>query len=277
MRAKFTNYLALGVLWLASITASITLFSLIGYIFWNGLPAIDLDFILTPPRGIEMKGGIFPTIVASLYVTLLAVLIATPVGVGGAIYLTEYAREGKVTRFIRFMGDSLASVPSIVFGLFGISLFVYILGLGWCILSGALTLAFMILPVIIRTSEEAIKAVPDSYREGSFGLGATKWQTIKNVILPTASPGILTGVILGMGRAFGETAAVMYTAGMALNIPKSPLDTGRTMTLHLYLLITQGGSLKSAFGTAFLLLAIVLMANLTTTGLMRRFRARYIA
>lgn len=264
MLRRYTNSLALALLWAAAGTTLLFLAVLLGYILYKGLPtAFSLRFILTAPRGITMEGGIFPTIIASVYLTVLAALFSVPIGIGAAIYMAEYARAGRLVNLIRFGADSLASVPSIVFGLFGLALFVYIFGFGWSMLSGGLTLAIMILPILMRTTEEAIRAVPDSYRQASFALSATKWQTIRGVVLRAAMPRILTGVILSIGRAFGETAAVIYTAGTALNIPIFPLESGRTMTTHLYLLATEGVSLEAAYGTAVLLLAIIMVFNWT--------------
>lgn len=260
---RIVNSIVITTLWSAAISTILFLIILIGYILYKGLPsALNLEFIFTSPKGIAMEGGIFPTIVASIYTTILAVLFIAPIGIGAAIYLSEYAKEGRLVRIIRFGADSLASVPSIVFGLFGLSLFVYILGLGWSMLSGGLTLAIMILPILMRTTEEAIHAVPDSYRQASFALSATKWQTIRGVVLPAAMHRIITGVILSVGRVFGETAAVLFTAGLAVNIPLWPTEPGRTMTSHLYLLATEGISMDAAYGTAVLLLVIILVFNL---------------
>ncbi len=270
MNRRLANQIALLILWISALAVVIILLILILYIFIKGAPALSLKFIFSSPEGIRMKGGIFPTIVATFYLTLLAGIIVSPIAIGGAIYLTEYAHEGKVVKLIRFGADSLASVPSIVFGLFGMAFFVEVLRMGFSMLSGALTLALMILPIVMRATEEAILSVPKSYYMGSYGLGATKWQTIKNIILPAASGRILTGIILGIGRAFGETAAVMFTAGMAINIPIFPTDPGRTMTLHLYLLATEGISLNIAFGTSFLLLLFILGFNLTARLFVRR-------
>jgi len=261
---RYTNSLALAGLWFAAGSTLLFLAVLLGYILYKGLPtALSLEFIFTAPRGITMEGGIFPTIVASIYLTALAAVFSAPVGIGAAIYLVEYAKAGRLVNLIRFGADSLASVPSIVFGLFGLALFVYVLGFGWSMLSGGLTLAIMILPILMRTTEEAIRAVPDSYRQASFALSATKWQTVRGVVLPAAMPRIVTGVILSIGRAFGETAAVIYTAGLAVNIPILPTEPGRTMTTHLYLLATEGVSLEAAYGTAVLLLVIILVFNWT--------------
>jgi phosphate transport system permease protein len=219
-------------------------------------------------------GGIFPTIVGTLYLTVVALAIAAPFGVGAAIYLTEYAKRGRLTNVLRFGVESLAGVPSIIFGLFGFVAFVIFLGFGWSILSGGLTLALMILPTIIRTSEEAIKTVPRSYREGSLALGATQWQTIRKVVLPSALPGILTGLILGLGRAVGETAAVMLTAGSSLGMPVSIMDPVRTMSIHLYVLAVEGLSLEKAYATATVLIFVILLINLVATRTIRLLAPR---
>lgn len=258
---KIEEKIAVFLLWIASFAVLAFLLTLIAYIIFRGLPAFSLKFIFSFPQGLEARGGIFPTIVATFYLTILAGLIVSPIAIGGAVYLTEYARPGRLVRIIRFGADALSSVPSIVFGLFGLAFFVYFFKLGYSMLAGALTLALMILPVVMRAAEEAILAVPRSFREASFGLGATKWQTIREVVLPSAMPRIITGVILGMGRAFGETAAVFLTAGMAINLPYFPTAPGRTMTVHLYLLATEGISLDIAFGTALLLLLFILLFN----------------
>lgn len=258
---KVEERIAIFLLWVASFAVLAFLLTLIAYIILRGLPVLSLKFIFSFPQGIEARGGIFPTIVATFYLTILAGLIVSPIAIGGAVYLTEYARPGRLVRIIRFGADALSSVPSIVFGLFGLAFFVYFFKLGYSMLAGALTLVLMILPVVMRAAEEAILAVPRSFREASFGLGATKWQTIKEVVLPAAMPRIITGVILGMGRAFGETAAVFLTAGMAINLPYFPTAPGRTMTVHLYLLATEGISLDIAFGTALLLLIFIFLFN----------------
>lgn len=261
---KLINNLFLGFTWIASLSVIAILLFIIGYITVKGAPVVSWKFISTWPEGYEAKGGIFPTIVATFYLTVLSALIVTPLAIGGAIYLSEYSRpSSKFSKFVRFAADTLSSVPSIVYGIFGFAFFVIYLGLGWSMLSGSLTLGLMIMPLVLRSTEEAILDVPRGYKEASYGLGATKWQTVSKVVLRTAFPRIVTGVILGMGRAFGETAAVMLTAGMALNVPVSVFDGGRNMSSHLYLLATEGISLDAAFGTAFLLLFIILLSNLT--------------
>lgn len=265
---RLEDKIAIAALWMSSLLVLVFLFVLLGYIVVKGLPVIGPSFLFSFPHGVDMRGGIFPMIVATFYLTILAGLIVSPIAVGGAVYLTQYAKPGRLVRAIRFGGDALSSVPSIVFGLFGLALFVTLFG--YSMIAGGLTLALMILPVVMRASEDAILAVPRSFREASFALGTTRWQTIKNVIIPVATPRILTGVILGIGRAFGETAAVFLTAGMAIRLPIFPAEPGRTMTVHLYLLATEGISLDIAFGTALLLIVFILSFNFLARYLGRR-------
>jgi len=267
-----SNTLAMTLLWTSAIVTVGVLFALIAYVFINGIAQISLDFIFGYPRGLHAEGGIWPTIVASVYVTGLAMLIVTPIGILAAVYLSEYARQGRMVKAIRFAADSLAAIPSIVLGLFGLALFVEALGIGFSVLSGALALAFLMLPIVMRTTEEAIRAVPRYIRWGSYGLGATKWQTVSRVVLPAAAPRVLTGLILATGRAVGETAVVIYTMGTMINTPVTPLDPGRSMTVHLYLLSTEGINLQAAYGTALLLMVMILGFNLTARLIVRRSR-----
>jgi phosphate transport system permease protein len=250
------------------------LFLIIAYVLVEGLPHVSLEFLLGSPRHMGRDGGILPTIVGTLMLTAVAVVIATPLGVGTAIYLTEYTREGRLTRFIRFGTDALAGVPSIIFGLFGFVFFVITMGLGWSILSGGLTLAAMIIPTVIRTSEEAIRSVPRVYRDVSLSLGATRWQTVTRAVLPTAMPGIATGVILGMGRCVGETAAVILTAGSSLRLPTTIFAPTRTMAVHFYILAREGISLDMAYATGAVLVIAVLIINVLANEAMRRLAAR---
>ena len=263
------------VLWtLTGITVAI-LFFIIAFILRKGVPALGWDFLTKNPVDMGKGGGIFSTVVGTIVLTAGALVIAIPLGVGTAIYLTEYTWEGPVTRVIRFGAECLAGIPSIIFGLFGFILFVTKLKLGWSILSGSLTLAFMILPTIIRTSEEAIKSVPPVYRTVSFSLGSTKWQTVTRVVLPSAMPGIVTGVILSVGRSIGETAAVIFTAGSALRMPTSIFSSTRTMSVHFYILAREGISLSNAYGTAAVLIIAILGINILTYYLMNRFIKKY--
>jgi len=264
-----------SLLWLFTGATVFVLCFIIFYVLKKGLPVISLDFLTRNPLEMGKAGGIFSTIVGTLALTLLAILIGTPLGVGSAIFLTEYTRESWVTRVIRFGSECLAGIPSIIFGLFGFILFVTKLRLGWSLLSGGLTLAFMILPTIIRTSEEAIRAVPASFREVSFSLGGTRWQTVTRVVLPAALPGIATGVILSIGRSIGETAAVIFTAGSSLHIPTSLFSSSRTMSVHFYILAREGISMANAFGTAAVLIISILAINLLAYSLMNRFMKRF--
>jgi len=263
------------LLWtLTGFTLFILIFIIIN-ISIKGLPQVTLSFLLEDPHNMGRAGGIFSTIVATAYVTFLAVALATPLGVGSAIYLTEYTREGWITRIIRFGSECLAGVPSIILGLFGFVLFVMKLGLGWSILSGGLTLAIMILPVIIRTSEEAIKAVPGEYRLVCYSLGLGKWQTITRIVLPSALPGISTGIMLSVGRSLGETAVLLFTAGAALRTPLSLFDSGRTMAVHFYILAREGLSMPNAYGTAAILMISILLINVVAYSLMQHLMKRY--
>lgn len=267
-----TNRLALGVIWLAAIATVAALGTILLYVIVNGIGQLTPAFIFGWPHGVNMEGGIWPTIQATLYVTAMAMVIATPVAVLAAVYLAEYAVQGRLVRIIRFAADSLASVPSIVMGLFGLAAFVEGIGMGFSVIAAALALAFLLLPIIMRTTEEAIRAVPKYIRWGSYGLGSTKWQTVSRIVLPSASPRILTGVILAAGRAAGETAVVIYTMGTMINAPVLPTDPGRVMPVHLMLLAQEGINLPTAFGTALLLVLMVLAFNLTARYIVRRNR-----
>lgn len=266
-----TNRIAVAGLWLTAGATVGVLLMIIAYILWNGLPHVTWEFLTDKPRDMGEAGGVFPMIVGTAWVTGLAVLIAAPIGVGTAIYLTEYTREGRLTAIIRFGADCLAGIPSIVFGLFGFVFFVIVLDLGWSILSGALTLALMVLPTIIRTSEEAIRAVPGSYRDVSYALGSTRWQMVTRVVLRSALPGIATGVVLSIGRSISETAVVMLTAGSALSLPRSVFDSSRTLALHFYTLSMENISRPMAYATASVLIVSILATNLLAYWAMRRF------
>lgn len=246
----------------------ITLGAFVFYIAYNGIGAISWEFLTEPPRDSMTKGGIFPAILGTLYLTTGAILIALPLGMLSAIYLSEYAKQGLMVRIIRIGVNCLAGVPSIVFGLFGLGLFVVFLGFGSCILSGALTLGFLILPTIIGASEEALKTVPQTFREASLGLGVSKWNTIFRIVLPNALPGMLTGSILGIGRAAGETAPIMFTAAafFALKLPTSVFDEVMALPYHVYVLATAGTHIEETrsmqYGTALVLIGLVLSVDL---------------
>ncbi len=265
-----SNKVMLGVFRLAAAITTLVLVAIIAYVVVNGIPHISLDFIFGWPHGVNAEGGIWPTIVSTVYVTALAMLICTPIAVLAAVYLAEYAKQGKLVNTIRYAADTLASVPSIVMGLFGYALFVEAMGLGLSMLSAALALALLMLPIVMRTTEEAIRSVPRYIRWGAYGLGATKWQVVSKIVLPSAFGRIATGIVLGIGRAIGETAVVLYTMGQAINMPISPLDSGRPMTVHLYLLANDGINMNAAYGTALLLMVIILAFNLFARHLSRK-------
>jgi phosphate transport system permease protein len=270
MKKKLQSNFFFGIVWLVAGFTLIALAIIMGFILVKGVPQISLEFLTQEPSSMGREGGILSVIVGTLYVTGVAVFIATPIGVAGAVYFTEYAKAGKIVNAIRFFTEVLAGIPSIIFGLFGFAFFVVFLGMGWSILAGGLTLAIMVLPTIIRTTEEALKTVPMSYREGSLALGASRWYTISRVILPSCKSGILTGVILGLGRAIGETAAVVLTIGGSLNMPLSIFDSTRTMSVHLYLLASEGISQEKTYATAALLIIIVFIINTVANAIGRR-------
>jgi phosphate transport system permease protein len=268
---------ARAVLWTMMAGATAILIFILAFVLGRGLPHLSWTFFSAAPGDSGRTGGVMPIIAGTLEVTLLGLAVATPLSLGTSIYLVEYTREGRLTRAIRFGAECLAGVPSIIFGLFGFVLFVLTLGMGWSILAGALTLAFMTLPTLIRTSEEALRAVPASFREVSLSLGASKWQTIRKVVVPAAFPGILTGLTLGLGRAIGETAAVIFTAGSSLprRIPTSVYEGTRTLSVHFYQLAREGISADNASATAAVLVLAISFINVCAHVAMHRFLRRY--
>lgn len=248
------------------------------FIFTQGFPALSLDFIFSMPYDGMRSGGILPAIVGTLYLTVGTAFFAVPLGLGAAIYLSEYAPESTLTRVIRIAIINLAGIPSVVYGLFGLGLFVIFLKFGTSILAGSLTLSIMTLPVIISTAEEAIRSVPQSFRVVSISLGATRWQTIRRIVLPEALPGIITGVILGLERAAGETAPILFTVAAFFlpRLPHSPMDATMALPYHLFVISTQvpGMPIKIQYGTALVLLAFVLGMNLIATSIRSRARRR---
>jgi phosphate transport system permease protein len=272
MGKRWASRIAIGTLWFCGLTTVAILGAVIVYVFVRGIGQITPEFIFTKPHGVNAEGGIGPTIIATLYVTGLSMLIVTPIAVLAAVYLAEYAVQGRLVNAIRFAADTLASVPSIVMGLFGFAFFVESMELGFSVLSGALALAFLMLPIVMRATEEAIRSVPRYIRWGSYGLGASQWQTVSRIVLPAASPRILTGLILAMGRAVGETAVVIFTMGQAIYLPLLPTDPGRSMTVHLYMLAMEGINMEAAYGTALLLMAMVLSFNLSARWLSNKNR-----
>jgi len=273
--AERTRYVTQGIakflIWTAALLTIGMMILILFHVLREGLPSLRLRFFLDSPKEMGREGGILPTIIGTMALTLVAILVATPLGVGTAIFLREYTREGRVSRLIRFGTDCLAGVPSIIFGLFGFVFFVIYLNMGWSILSGGLTLAAMILPTIISTSEEAMKAIPYSYREVSYSLGGTRWQTVMRAVLPSALPGIFTGILLGIGRSVGETAAVILTAGSSLVMPTSLFSPIRTMSVHFYILAREGISMKMAYETGAALILLVLFINTIAQWLLNRY------
>lgn len=258
----------------------LVLLGVCGFLFYNGLPALSWEFVSQAPRNMMTEGGILPCIIGTAILSLGALLLAFPLGVASAVYLHEYAKRNAFARYVRLGVNNLAGVPSVVFGLFGLSFFVTFCGFGVSILSGVLTLAVLTLPVIIGTAEEALRNVPDTYREASLALGATKWQTISRVVLPCALPGMLTGAILGVARAAGETAAIMFTAAVFYT-PKTPdsiFSSVMALPYHMYVLATAGTEIAKTrplqYGTGLVLLLLVLGMNLVAILLRDRLQRK---
>lgn len=268
-RRKFVERFLFALFKVAAAVNGLALFIIIFFMVKNGWQAITWTFLSEVPRDSMTKGGILPCIVGTLCMSFGAIATALPIGIASGIYLNEYARPGKAIRIVRLGISNLAGVPSVVFGLFGLAFFVVILKFGVSILSGSLTLAILTLPVIIGATEEALKSVPDTYREASLGLGATKWQTIYRVVLPSAMPGILTGAILGLSRAAGETAPIMFTGAVFFTplLPTSIFDEVMALPYHIYVLATAGTEIEKTrplqYGTAIVLIMLVLGMNLT--------------
>ncbi len=269
-RQKISAFLLrFAVYFAAFITVGALLF-VVGYILVKGVP--NLSFKMFEWRYTTENLSLLPALLNTILMTLLSLLIAVPLGVFAAIYLVEYAHRGsRLVRVVRMNAETLAGIPSIVYGLFGMLFFVTALKLGFSMLSGALTLSIMILPVVLRTSEEALISVPDSFREGSFGLGAGRLRTVFRVVLPDAIPGILAGVILGVGRIVGETAALIYTAGTASDTVSGIMDSARTLSVHMYALSQEGLYINQTYATAVVLLVIVVCINALSASLARKF------
>ena len=265
-----------GCIYLSAAIAVSVLLMIICYVTVRGIGSVSLEFLTTVTSARKGTVGIAGNIVNTLYIIVITLLIATPIGVGSAIYLNEYAKPGKIVRIIEFTTETLSGIPSIIFGLFGSVFFGTTLHLGYSLLTGALTLSLMILPLITRNTQEALRTVPDSYRSGALGMGATKWHMIRTILLPSAMPGIITGVILAIGRIVGESAALLFTAGSGYLLPKAGgwlskiLQPGGTLTIQLYLSSSKA-EYNVAFGIAFVLLVIVLCINFLTKYLAKRF------
>lgn len=280
-RARNTTQKVMWSLFGASSIINLTALLIIcSFVLINGLPAISWTFLTEAPRDSMTAGGIWPCILGTIILSLGTMVVSFPLGVASAIYLNEYATPGKVVRIIRLGISNLAGVPSVVFGLFGLAFFVTFFGMGVSILAGVLTLGILVLPVIIGTAEEALKSVPQTYREASLGLGATKWQTIRLVVLPAAMPGMLTGAILGLSRAAGETAAIMFTASVFFTpyLPASVFDSVMALPYHVYVLATAGTEIEKTrplqYGTSLVLIVLVLGMNLVAILLRARLQKR---
>lgn len=276
MIRKLKEGLIIGTIYLAAFFLVILLAAIIGYVLVRGLILVDWSFLTTESSVLKGTAGIAGNIVNTLYIAILTLMIAIPIGIGSAIWLNEYAGKSRFVRLIEFTTETLAGIPSVIFGLFGMVFFGTTLGLGYSLLTGALTLSLMILPLVTRNTQEALRSVPDSYRTGAIGMGATKWYMIRTVLLPTAMPGIITGVILSVGRVVGESAALLLTAGSGYLLPRPGtgllhkiMESGGTLAVQLYLSISKA-QYDVAFGIAAVLLCIVLFFNLMTEILTRK-------
>ena len=276
-KARISDIIIKILIYLSTCFSVALLVGIIGYVFIKGIGSVNFSFLTTVTSTLKKTVGIAGNIVNTLYIIVITLLIATPVGIGSAIYLNEYAKPGKLVRAIEFTTETLSGIPSIIFGLFGMVFFGNVMGFGYSILTGSLTLTIMVLPLITRNTQEALKTVPDSYRSGALGMGATKWYMIRTILLPSAMPGIITGVILAIGRIVGESAALLFTAGSGYLLPKSGMgfltkimESGGTLTIQLYLSMAKA-EYSTAFGIAVVLLIIVLFINFLTKYLAKKF------
>lgn len=270
MMRKLKDDILLCLIYLAAFLAEFLLIGILVYVFVKGFPHISLQFLTTVTSNLEGTVGIAGNLINTVYMVTLTLVIAVPVGVGAAIYLNEYARPGKVVRLIEFTTQTLSGIPSIIFGLFGMVFFGVTLGWGYSILTGALTLSLMVLPLITRNTQEALRTVPESYKSGAIGMGAGKWYVIRTILLPSAMPGIMTGIVLAVGRILGESAALLFTAGSGYFLPRSLggwfhkiMESGGTLTIQLYLSMERA-QYDIAFGIAAVLLCLVFCMNLLT-------------
>lgn len=261
--------LLLVCVWGSAIATFLTLAFLLLYILWQGLPNITPDLFALEYN--TQNVSLFPALVDTVIMVVMALAMATPLGIFAAIYLVEYAKRGnKMVNIVRVTADTLSGIPSIVYGLFGMLFFVTYLKMGYSLLAGSCTVAIMVLPLIMRTTEEALKSIPDSYREGSYGLGAGKLRTVFSIVLPSAIPGILAGIILSIGRIVGETAALIYTSGTVAALPTNILSSGRTLAVHMYVLASEGLFMQQAYATAVVLVIIVICINAASGYLARK-------
>lgn len=279
-RKRVSDTVLTGLIYGSAVVSMLLLAGIVGYVFFRGIKMVNWSFLTTVPSAVKGTFGIAGNIVNTLYIVVITLLIATPIGIGSAIYLNEYAKKGKLVRLIEFTTETLSGIPSIIFGLFGMVFFGTTLKLGYSLLTGALTLTLMVLPLITRNTQEALKTVPETYRSGSLGIGSTKWYMIRTILLPSAMPGIITGIILAVGRMVGESAALLFTAGSGYLLPKmgeygeglfhKMFESGGTLTLQLYLCMSKA-QYDEAFGIALVLLVIVLGINMLTKYLSKRF------
>lgn len=267
---KISDDIMYVLIYLSAGLAVALLIGIIGYVFVRGFKVVNWSFLTSVTSVLKGTTGIAGNILNTIYVVILTLLIAAPIGIGSAIYLNEYAKPGKFVKIIQFTTETLSGIPSIIFGLFGMVFFGNTLGFGYSLLTGSLTLAIMVLPLITRNTQEALKTVPDSYRSGALGMGATKWYMIRTILLPSALPGIVTGIILAIGRIVGESAALLFTAGSGYLLPRTTegyltkiMESGGTLTIQLYLSMSKG-QYDIAFGIAVVLLVIVLIINFLT-------------
>ncbi len=263
------------LIYFCSLLTMAILFVILFYVLVNGIPQLNWEFLTTAPSALNHTVGVLPSIINTLYMVGITLLIATPIGIGAAIYLNEYAKKGKLVSLIEFTTETLAGIPSIIYGLFGALLFSTILGFGYSILAGALTLTLLVLPIIVRTAQESLKTVQSSYREAALGIGSTKFYMIRTIILPSAMPGIITGIILAIGRIVGESAALIFTSGISTTMPKNffghIMESGATLTIQLFTSAAKGEN-DVAFGIAAVLVIIVLVINQVTNRMNRRLK-----
>lgn len=276
-KMRVSDLVLKGLIYISASFSVLLLCGIMLYVFVRGIKTVDWTFLSTVQSAKNGTFGIIGNIVNTLYLIFITLLFATPIGIGAAVFLNEYAKKGRFVSLVEAATEILAGLPSIIFGLFGMAFFGNTLGLGYSILTGALTMTLMILPLIIRNTQEALKTVPESYRSGALGIGAAKWYMIRTILLPSAMPGIITGIILAVGRIVGESAALLFTAGSGYFLPKGGsglftkvLEPGGTLTIQLYLCMTKG-QYDNAFGIALVLLVIVFLINLVTKYLSRRF------
>ena len=279
-RIRVSDVILTAFIYLAAALSVCLLIGIIVYVFIKGAGRVDLSFITSVTSVLKGTVGIASNILNTIYIILLTLLIATPLGIGAAIYLNEYARPGKIVKLIEATTETLSGIPSIIFGLFGMVVFGTVFGLSYSILTGSITMALMIMPLITRNTQEALKSVPQSYRQGALGIGATKWYMIRTILLPSAMTGILTGVILAVGRIVGESAALLFTAGSGYLLPRTAegyfnkiLEPGGTLTIQLYLSM-QKGEYEVAFGIALVLIVIVLILNALAKAVAYKFTTK---